>query len=85
MRRELIVGQQCEHITKSWSAHTDPVITPCLTRHNDRTQGAPQQLVPVKEGRMVRFVCVKHASIYKGGGVYRRVKKAPPPEQQSLV
>ncbi len=85
MRRELVANQQCEHITKSWSAHTGPVITPCLTKHNDRSNGAPQQLIPVKEGRTTRFVCVKRASIYKGGGVYRRVKKAPPPEQEKLL
>jgi hypothetical protein len=85
MRRELCVGQQCEHITRTFE-DGKVVKTACSVKHNDRSEGPPKQLVPVKVARETRFMCLTHAPMYrKGDGVYRRVKKAPPEEQISLL
>lgn len=85
MRRELTTNQQCEHISRLYENGALLKI-PCEARHSDRSQGAPQQLVPVKDGRAIRFMCLKHAPLYtKQSAVYRLTKKPAAPEQERLL
>lgn len=76
--RELKVGFQCEYVDVRFGERTR-----CQAKHNDRSQGAPKQLVPVKEGKTIRFLCTDHAKFFQSGGAARpRQKKSPPGEEQ---
>lgn len=78
--RHLSAGQQCEHVDTRF---IDGAFTkiPCQVKHLSRVDGKPQQLVPCKDGRSVRFMCLKHAGPIVGLS-RRPVKNKPAPEEQ---
>ncbi len=81
MRRELKAGDQCEHLISTY-----PKRIRCEVRHHSREPGEPpQQLVPVKDGKLVRFMCLEHAPKYQRGMTVRRQRKSQPPEEQVIL
>lgn len=78
--RNLTQGQQCEHVDRRVidGAYT---LIPCTVRHLERVDGKPQQLVPCKEGRAVRFLCLAHAGPIEG--LKRRTPRGKPPAEQT--
>ncbi len=81
--RALKASDRCEHITESWGREKGLAKTRCQVLHNQRVDGKPpMQLVPVKDGRAVRFMCLEHAPKYQRGMTVRRQRKGQPPEEQ---
>ncbi len=74
--RTLKSGQQCEHSAASYVDGKLTTIT-CDVRHHHREPGQPpKQLVPVKDGRDIRFFCLVHAPMHT------KITKASPMKQK---
>ena len=71
--RTLRVGDQCEHVDTVYENFV-PKKVRCTVRHHDRSQGAPKQLIAVKEKGSVRFLCIEHSQRKSLGGTVRRQK-----------
>jgi hypothetical protein len=84
MRRELVAGQPCEYIDRRFIDGAYRLI-PCTVRHLERIDGKPQQVVPCKDGRTVRFLCLAHAGPIEGLKRRTAKRKQPPEEQQALL
>lgn len=84
MMRNLIAGQQCEHVDHRF-VDGALVKIPCQVKHLSRVDGKPQQLVPCKDGRAVRFMCLKHAGPIVGLSRRPVRNKAAPEEQIGMV
>ena len=73
--RDLHAGYQCEHVERVGSVHTSYVNKRCDVKHHERVDGKPQHLVPVKDGRVTRFMCMAHAPKHSGRSTVARQKK----------
>ncbi len=74
--RELKAGDQCEYTEKIGDPYTSYKNVRCETKHLHRVDGKPQQLVVIKEGRVTRFVCTKHAPSTEIKHTVRKQKKS---------
>jgi len=83
--RELEAGFQCEHVETVFTENRAGVKVRCEVKHHDRSQGAPKQLVAVKDGKIIRFLCLDHAPLYtKFTGRRPQQKKKPDHQAEQL-